>query len=412
MSLIPGLFPESSPNASKTDIVASRALIEYHPFSLETLARNSTVDAIGRKSLETKETEQIPQIPLKDRRLCHVLPPLTGPHPVSRTTTILEVSEADARDRGTNKNIGIEVLAPCRNHFGKSVEVPVHYFDSYFEKNLTESQVQTLETHAINRDSLDPLDDNIPIIIFSHGFGVDPAAYRPLLEELASHQYLVLNLNHPGSSGFAEFSKDEAKNQADFESFSTRDCKTPDEKSKKWAAINKKFEEMQTTQEANIRLVIELVKKGELQGLPKNINSESPIVVAGHSLGGDASVTASRDNPNIAGCINLDGNLESPEESRLEGLKIPLLQIIADLPEPADEIEIEIQKKMVRERKTFLENSPQSTLKEITGAGHMDFTIYPFTDWLFGEPRADVGLKTHKTTSKEILNFMKDILKR
>ncbi len=64
---------------------------------------------------------------------------------------------------------------------------------------LTPEQKHTLQTNSL--DSLSLAQGKMPIIIFSHGMGGAPDDYCILLEEIASHGYVVLNLHHYSSSG-------------------------------------------------------------------------------------------------------------------------------------------------------------------------------------------------------------------
>jgi dienelactone hydrolase len=262
---------------------------------------------------------------------------------------------------------------------------------------LTEQQVQTLHTHALDLDHLDSL-ENMSILIFSHGMAVDPIVYRPLIEELASNGFVVLNLNHPASSNHAPFSQEALDGHAFDELFSSNREK-----------LDKAAEKMALTQTANIGFVVEQIRTGKLEKLPEFCGQKSKIILAGHSLGGASSILASRDNSEISGCIDLDGRLEGSADIRSTGLNVPVLVLCSE-PESQSKEEVE----MAQDFDALRENSSPSlyTQKMIRGVKHMDFTMHPILDWLVGGTDFNGGLKAHTIASQEILNFMKAIDKQ
>ena len=349
-------------------------------------------DEVCRRSLEVAKFERShlcplpldPQIVLdaRPRRLYHVLPPLTGKYQnIGHKSFIIN---------GPHREIGIEIFAPTQDISGNRLRMQLAP-GQLLESALSQEQIQTLHTHSV--DSLNPV-GKMPILIFSHGLGVDPTEYRPLLEELASHGYLVLSLNHPSSSGYAPFSQNppilDARNEAG--------CEDP----KKFSS---ELDRLTAIQVDNIHRVAEYIRKKE--------GSETPIVLAGHSLGGASSIIAARNDPKIRGCINLDGGLRGNKKS--EGLKTPLLMIFADhlknaTPEDQEWIAKEYVP-MLKDWTDLHENSKrigESHIGQIKGTSHMDFSACPVLDWLLGEKTLDGALKAHVVASRAMVQFMND----
>lgn len=376
--------------------VTSKALVPYDPTLPHVRVHlQVATDNTFRKAIKIDETANIiPSIPLKDRRLSQILPPLTGPYTIGRSSLVVDIPESYSSKYGSNKKIGIEIFAPTSLKIGNKLPLEMHRgYRPGPGIALTEDQMKTLHTHALNLDRIDTV-ENMPIIIFSHGFAVGPNIYRPLIEELASHGFIVLNLNHPASSNHAPFSQE------------ALDAHTFDQLFSNPKEGDEATEKMAFTQAANIKFVVELIRGVKLEKMPKNCGLKNKIILAGHSLGGATSVIATRDNPEIAGCINLDGRLEGPAEIRAKGLEVPILVLCSE-PESQNEGELAMAENLNNLRKN---TSPSLyTQKMIRGVRHMDFTIHPVLDWLVGGTDVNGGLKAHTIASQEILTFLKSI---
>lgn len=334
----------------------------------------SATDQIMRHSLEIAKFERghLSALPLdpqmvrdaRPRRLYHVLPPLTGKYPnIGHVRFSLE---------GPHREIGVEIFAPTRDASQKRLRlIP----DEFLEMALSPEQIQTLHTHST--DTLNPV-GKMPIVIFSHGLGVDPSGYRPLMEEVASHGYAVYALNHPTSSASAVI------DYMDTEKF-----------------LNE-VERLASIQEDNIHFVVDQIRKKE--------GDEIPIVLAGHSLGGASSIMAARNDPKISGCINLDGGLRGVKKT--EGLKTPLLMILSDPPLQNKEWLAEVYLPLFQEWTALYDNSKlrgDAYIGLIKDTCHMDFSLGPILGWLLGEKTLETALKAHIVASKAIVQFIKHL---
>jgi dienelactone hydrolase len=389
----------SSPDPTR---IPSTDIVLYDP-TLPHISVKAHLDAVVDKAFKNAmtitlyETKHLsPEIPLKDRRLCQILPPLTGPYTIGRASLILDIPKDYSSRHESNEKIGIEIFAPTRNVAGNKVLMQMRpgYRAGNPPTELTEQQIHSLHSHASDLDHLDQI-ESMSILVFSHGMGVDPIVYRPLVEELASHGFIVLNLNHPASSNHAPFSQEALDGHAFDKLFSSGQ-----------EMLDKAVDKMAITEAANIRFVVEQIRTGKLEKLPKNCGPQSKVILGGHSLGGASSIIASRDNPEIAGCIDLDGRLEGSAETRSTGLTVPVLVLCSE-PETQNIEEV----KMAKDFDALRENSSPSqyTQKMIKGVKHMDFTMHPILDWLVGGTDFNGGLKAHTVASKEMLYFMKEI---
>lgn len=379
---------------------SSNALILYDstlPHISSRAHLTAIVDRVFKVTMQIAlyEAEHLsPVIALKDRRLFQILPPLTGPYTIGRCSLVVDIPKAYSSENGSNEKIGIEIIAPTNSLAGNKLLMQMRP-GYYANTPLSEQQIQTLHTHALDLDALDS-PENMSILIFSHGMGSDPIIYRPLIEELASHGYVVLNLNHPASSNHAPFSQETLDGHAFDELFTSPNPEKLEEASEKMAL----------TQAANIKFVIEQIRTGRLEKLPHNCGLRSKVVLAGHSLGGASSIIAARDNPEIAGCIDIDGRLVGSKETRSTALTIPVLVLCSE-PKAQNQEE----DKMAQDLDALRENSSPLlySKKMINGVRHNDFTMLPILDWLVGGTDFNPGLKAHTIASQEILSFMERV---
>jgi pimeloyl-ACP methyl ester carboxylesterase len=210
-------------------------------------------------------------------------------------------------------------------------------------------------------------DPNSPVIIFSHGMGVSSAHYRPLLEELASHGYVVLSLTHP--SGVEDLPGDGAERAA----------------------------RVAPIMANNIQFVLKQVQEGALKG----IGDAGRIVLAGHSIGGAASVIVAGNDPHVVGCVNLDGWLEGRRADRLEQPFLLLrgdyqsaLEASAKSPDENERNWVALASRKDAELETFVRHSPHSKQIIIPGATHMDFTDAPY------------AIRVNTIASRAMLDFL------
>ncbi len=332
--------------------------------------KSDTVGDIATRAL-SQQQEALSDLKTTPRLLSLVLPPLKGTRHVGRSSVIIKVPENHKAN--CNREIGIEIFAPIRNE--STNKVLLEMVKDNFERikgmriedlkiagkdpntvsnpELDEEQKKTLKTHS--SDSTEPV-EAWPIVIFSHGLRLDPTVYRPLVEEIASHKYIVLNVNHPASSSRAEFSKEALDlnkwdKLMDSEKVEReKDVKTVGKLEEIYKEIDVWEDDMVVKETNNIRFIVEQIRNGKLNGLLKDSGNKTPIILAGHSLGGTVSMIAARDNPNITGCINLDGRLAGKDTNeRTANSETPTLLYF---------IEREDQ-----EINTFLKNNPSPPKK-------------------------------------------------
>lgn len=239
----------------------------------------------------------------------------------------------------------------------------------------------------------------MPVIVFSHRLDGNPTDYRALLEELASHGYIVVSLNHPSSSSYAPFSE---------ETLQTNGLPPGGRRNEEFMA---EVARLAVLQADNIAFVVERIREG---GLPElsNLGPLDQIVLAGHSVGGAASIIAARRDPRISGCINLDGGLLG--DGHTQGIISPTLTLLSK-PVKKSDANFAMQQKITEDIVTFHHNCALSQKEKIDGCTHYDFGSTPTILFhLIGEkPIAGSlhgALQTHKIASLKIVQFLKSHL--
>jgi len=159
--------------------------------------------------------------------------------------------------------------------------------DSYFEI------LQSVESHALIQDvvRVDPSEVH-PVVVFSHGNQMSGLLYSSITEDLASHGYVVISVDHPKEALFTIFPNGDAV------TYETPTLPVAAEL------------------EASFRRIID----GRVQGIqsaiaqlgtlfPGQLNL-SRIAVVGHSNGGIAASRICEIDERVAACANLDGRAD------------------------------------------------------------------------------------------------------
>ena len=140
-----------------------------------------------------------------------------------------------------------------------------------------------------------------PVVLFSPGFGVERGLYTSLTEDLASHGYVVVAIDHPGDAAIVEFPDGHVvipTSQMD---------------------IQKAF----TVRVADTRFVLTELARLERSGAFKGRLDLGRIGMFGHSLGGAAAASTMLVDRRVRAGADLDGLLFG--QVRTSGLSRPFL---------------------------------------------------------------------------------------
>jgi dienelactone hydrolase len=180
---------------------------------------------------------------------------------------------------------------------------------------IPEHAYMYVNPHGLSHAPISSKNDMFPVIIFSHGYDGVRAIYTSLIEELASHGFVVAAINHPYVAGITVF---------------------PDGRVVELVEVPSDPSEAETYFETAFRAVVEdirfvldhLIELNETNVTWKHRLDISKVGVYGHSFGGGASaVVCSEDSRFLAG-VALDGFVGTDDIEG--GLETPFLMMLAE----------------------------------------------------------------------------------
>ena len=238
-------------------------------------------------------------------------------------------------------------------------------------------------------------EQKLPLVIFAHGAASTNIDNTALLQEIASHGFIVVaidfgfSFNRYGLS-LAQASTLTLQSQKDF-----------------YTQLMDKVVPIQTEY---ISFIIEELKK-EQSDFAKSIDFEQ-LILLGHSLGGTTCSSVKEEQVKPSMIINIDGPMPSTSE-----INTPFLYISSYSPDLSEDELTEKglpNVKFYRDVKRFeLENvsiffkykSPNRHWVRFNNAGHIDFTDIPFMIPMMATKGYDKE-KGHQLKSEVILNFI------
>jgi predicted dienelactone hydrolase len=266
----------------------------------------------------------------------------------------------------------------------------------------------------------------LPVLLFSHGFGGHVGQNTTMMEELASHGYVVLSVAHPGDAAVVEFpggriypARRRMAAPATSPSESAALAKALDEESdpvRYGQAVRALLDTMPVGDAARLwaddnRFVIDRVVQGGLGKLDGRLDA-SRIGVFGHSLGGAAAVLTCVADRRCVAAGNVDG-LQTGLPMRRD-VDRPLLMLYSDHKNAARKINDEFY----RATPGAPGKAPLETVI-LTNAGHLDgseltIAVAPALKRLF--PRHAVlgpsdGADNIRVTNAVILAFFDEHLR-
>ena len=206
------------------------------------------------------------------------------------------------------RKIMIQVWYPTKDYQGQK-ELYIDYGDirikalaeqfeykSFLFKGLTE-----IETNSFTKAKPN-VNNKFPLIIFSHGLGGNRTQNTVIVEELVSHGYVVIAIEHAYDANVSIFNNGEIADYRSGINYERRNSErpTPEEF---W---NFRLPQLQTRSK-DVSFVLDQVQKGNFPKDIKEIMDLKNIGIFGHSFGGATSIYTSYHDNRIDACINLDG---------------------------------------------------------------------------------------------------------
>jgi predicted dienelactone hydrolase len=354
---------------------------------------NSAAQTVQSSSVSSKQDALVEEI---------LLPTLTGQYRVGRASFHkIDASrpETFTEDSTDNRQVLFHIWYPAESN-GSSVAsyIDVIPDDEIFRKSYSFVGIERLmktRSHAFTEVKISDAKKRYPVIIFSHGLGMMSALYSIILENLASHGYIVVGVNSPFFSSALKMPDG-------------RIIKNESQRNRQKGAR----EEEAVIQAQDLIFVL-----SQLEQFNKNYSDKRfagrfdlrRVGVFGHSRGGFAAAHACLLDSRFRACLNLDGYDLTPAVME-KGIRQPYMHIeeIAPwLPFPTDE---ELAKaKQTREQAvkeaqaaeqeretTFGKMSSGVYLVVVKGAKHMSFSDAPL---IAPKRYSDIAIDATRATS-------------
>jgi predicted dienelactone hydrolase len=255
------------------------------------------------------------------------LPTPTGPHPIG--TVSLHLIDGTRDEPWTNgrpnRELMVQLWYPAEPATGHP---PAPWLSPVLARRILTlnpaGNVRLPTTHArqaaLVRSGLGPH----PVVLYSHGAGLDRGSSTALVEDLASHGYIVLTIDHTYDAGAVEFPDGR---------LAIRSSKLITVTDEQAVAVRQADTQFALDQ-------LDTLNRGhnidaEQRPLPPGLHGAfdlSHVGMFGHSYGGATTAAAMHADPRITAGINLDGALYGPVTTA--GLDQPYLLINAEGRDP------------------------------------------------------------------------------
>ena len=229
------------------------------------------------------------------------IPSTTGPHAVGRERVIWidgARPESHTSDPADSRTVPIQVWYPAQPGTGQPAEY-LEDLDVIGEGMRASGEFGWLELMGLRLVRDRALDgaavaadrDGFPVLILSPGNLTNVAFYASLAEDLASRGYVVVGVDHPYQVA-AVMVADRSVAVYDH----SMDVQL--------GSVGPKIEE----RVADIRFVLDQIRGGAdgIEFLAPSLDL-GKVAVLGHSNGGLAAVEMCRQDPELAACVNIDG---------------------------------------------------------------------------------------------------------
>jgi|ERR1700733_1691300 len=275
-----------------------------------------------------------------------------------------------------------------------------------------------MTTYAYENIPLSSALGTYPVVIFSHGLlGSMGAMYEAIVENIASHGYIVVGIDHPYLSQLVVF---------------------PDGKVITVHEVLSKYQKLSSQQQYDfVAQAIEIYKAdfafvlNQLEKINADAHSLfydrldlSKIAIAGHSAGGTAAIEFAKVDSRAKAAIDLDGWYE--HVISYDPVKVPLLLMFNGkndvIEEPSDsylkrkeitrEQYFEREKKIIAHKRELCEKSVTCTMVTVPGSSHTDFSDFVLAKWPLRPWNGPDSYKLISTINADIMRFLDQYVER
>lgn len=347
------------------------------------------------------------------------LPIPTGAFPVGTITyQLVDTSRKEkySHDAGHPfRELMMQIWYPAQSQGSES---PAPYISSRLKSHIQEVLAQKalilfggagyidadVATHEFYNLPVNNTQVQYPVILFSHGFGCPRFLYTSLYEELASHGYIVVAVNHTYTSEPTEF-KDGRILRAANQEWSQFIHDTD--------AMEKAHDAEMATWVEDLQFVLDqlmIINNNPANSLHDKLDLNN-VGVIGHSFGGSVATALCRIDERCKAGVDMEGPLFGPDQD--VGFDKPFMflfgkpvEIAEDAPnkEYYDELLKQNERRM---SKLYNALTAEAYYFVVTGADHMSFS-----DWnLITQADKVDALKKIQITRTLLVNFFDKYLK-
>ena len=247
-------------------------------------------------------------------------------------------------------------------------------------------------------DALPLLNNSFPVLIFSHGHGGLRTQNTNQVEELVSHGYVVIAMDHTYDAGFVEFSDGEIAYSLTARSDDNTSIISPEE-----------FYTRFSYRTNDIKFILKEINNFDnYDNDIFSIMDRNQIGIFGHSYGGLTSFYSAFYNKEIKSCFALDGWFEPmPDSLVLKDINKPIFHLGQH-----NKGEIRYWNDLNYEKlENFMNNNSNSSVMiDIPGSYHYDYTDFTYFTYLTkkmnfsGSIPTDTMAKIMNTTLVDFFN--------
>ncbi|HYC61617.1 MAG TPA: hypothetical protein VEK79_18825 [Thermoanaerobaculia bacterium] len=359
-----------------------------------------------------------------DASATELLPP-TGKYPIGRVTYVWRDTNRidELATPPAPREVRVHVFYPAqRSHrtrtapYHPDLELLENYADEHIQKNYLRedfggsyAMLKALRGHALDHPPPAKSPRRFPIVVFSHGGGIQVLFYSAVLEELASHGYVVAAVEHPYDADLVAMPDGRVLKQKEWEHDPQR---TPAER----AAFHRTRHDVGARDNSFVLDQLARIHAGEIASPLRGRLDLDRAAAAGHSLGGMTSVASCATDRRFQACVNLDGGLDAGQ--KYQPTTQPLLALYGG-PSPVKmpiETDDGFEKRRQRNRE-FLESAGhRQTVEQYSNAarGVLAYVISPgfshFSYYDLNKPEAEPWGGTPER-SRRNLEIIRDCLR-